>query len=175
MDVVETTDLGQYFIAIIKGHPGDLAWYEDGKDRGDYIIGRKGLTKYYLLHGKKMSDLLNKSKLAELTDDTFGDDNLFLDLPLLPGKKYGDPEQVARPDNAYSWFVESARRVSLNATKGLSPHPTVIEYELRFHTNPDHEVIKFVDGVGITGFKYVHHGTVSETDLRLIEFHNGVD
>jgi len=38
---------------------------------------------------------------------------------------------------------------------------------------PGYEIIEFVPGVGITRYTFFHHGTVSETDLRLIEYHKG--
>jgi hypothetical protein len=174
MEVIDTIQKGQYFIAVLKGHPSDLAWYEEGKSRGDYLLIRKGTSKYYLAFDTLMKTILDKAKTnPKLLDDLLDDYSAFIDLPLTAGKKYGDPEQVARPDNAYCWFVESVKNVSLNDIKGLSSNPTVTQYQLRFDTLPDQEEMKIVDGIGITEYKYVHHGTVSETDLRLIEFHRG--
>ena len=85
------------------------------------------------------------------------------------------PDEFAIETAFYGKNVQSAMKIKLNDIKGLSSHPTTTEYELRFYTNPDHEIVKFADGVGITGFQYVHHGTISETNLRLIEFHKGTD
>ena len=174
MEVVDTIQKGQYFIAILKGHPSDLAWYEEGKSRGDYLLVRKGIGKYYLAFDTLMKAVLDKAETnPKLLDDLLDDYSIFINLPLTIGKKYGDPEQVARPDNAYCWYVESENKVSLNDIKGLSSNLTGMQYQLRFVTLPDQEYIKIVDGIGITEYKYVHHGTVSETDLRLIEFHRG--
>ena len=36
-------------------------------------------------------------------------------------------------------------------------------------TNPEHEIVTFVPGVGITAYVYAHHGTVSEVNVRLVE------
>ena len=47
------------------------------------------------------------------------------------------------------------------------------EYQLIFRTNPDHEIMTLVPGVGITAWEYAHHGTTAEANLRLIEFRTG--
>jgi hypothetical protein len=49
----------------------------------------------------------------------------------------------------------------------------VNQYQLVYRTLPDHQIIEFAPNIGITRYTYVHHGTVSETDLKLIEFHLG--
>ncbi|MFZ4775826.1 MAG: hypothetical protein ACOYM3_10700 [Terrimicrobiaceae bacterium] len=41
---------------------------------------------------------------------------------------------------------------------------------IAYRTTPDHQILDFVPGIGIVGFHYVHHGTLSETDLGLIGF-----
>jgi hypothetical protein len=176
MEVLETIQQGQYFIAIVKGHPGDLAWYEEGKERGDYLLIRKGVYKYYLAFDKLREAVLNSVKTnPQKLDELLTDDDAYIDLPLKPGKKWGDPDQVARDDNAYCWYVESEKKVTLTGISGIASNQTATQYQLRYYTNPDHEVIKFVEGIGITDFAYVHHGTVAEADLHLIEFHTGKD
>jgi hypothetical protein len=175
MEVVDTLQQGQNFIAVLKGHPSDLAWYEEGKERGDYLLIQKGLNQYYFAFDKLMLAILDRAKSNKSIEDLLDEDRLYIDLPLRPGKKWGDPDQVNRTDNAYCWYVQSEKRVNLNSIKGLFSHPSGTQYEMRYYTNPDHEILKFVEGVGITGFQYVHHGTVSETDLLLVEFHKGED
>jgi len=38
---------------------------------------------------------------------------------------------------------------------------------LTYRTNPDHQLITFVPGVGITRYQYEHHGTVARVDAEL--------
>jgi len=38
---------------------------------------------------------------------------------------------------------------------------------------PDHTIIDFVPGIGITGYSYIHHGTVSEVKVKLVDFRVG--
>ena len=40
-------------------------------------------------------------------------------------------------------------------------------------TMPDSSSFGFIPGVGISGYAYRHHGTISEVDVHLIEFHPG--
>src|SRR5262245_7393313 len=44
MEVVRQVRLGKYEIAVMKGGPEDLIWYEPGKPRRDYLIVRDGGT-----------------------------------------------------------------------------------------------------------------------------------
>jgi len=176
MEVVDTLQQGHNFIAVLKGHPGDLAWYEEGKDRSDYLLIRRGMEKYYfIVFDGSIKTILDRAKANASIDDLLDDDRLYINLPLYPGKKWGNPDHSDRTDNAYCWYVESGNKTVLQNISGLSSDPTVTQYELQYYTNPDHEILKFVEGVGITDFQYVHHGTVSETHLRMIAFHNGED
>jgi hypothetical protein len=54
---------------------------------------------------------------------------------------------------------------------GMKKGKAVNRFKLSYRTNPEHEIVHFVPTIGITKFTYVHHGTVSEADVRLIEFH----
>jgi hypothetical protein len=176
MEIVNTIQQGMNLIAVLKGHPGDLAWYEEGKERGNYLLIRRGVDKYYfILQDKAIQSILDRAKTKTSIDDLLGDDRLYINLPLFPGKKWGDPDFSDRTDNAYCWYVVSGKSAVLRDVKGLASNPTVTQYQLRYYTNPDHEILTFTEGVGITAFQYVHHGTVSETDLHLIEFHKGND
>ena len=47
------------------------------------------------------------------------------------------------------------------------------QFLLSFRTRPDHTIIEFVPGIGITRYVYVHHGTVAEADVKLIEYYPG--
>jgi len=171
MEVIDTINFEDTTIAIMKGHPNDLAWYEEGTDRSDYLIIRRG-TKFYKLDGQGM-DKIMKSLVKEErpdVDELITENNLLLDLPLTPGKRFGDPEQVNRPDNSYCWFVEAKDQIELKNVKGISSPGKITRCRLIFQTGPDHTVIEYVPGIGIIGYIYNHHGTVSETDLKLIEY-----
>jgi hypothetical protein len=70
----------------------------------------------------------------------------------------------------YCWNVLEEKQVALNV-KGIDTGHTMTEFTIMQYTGPDHSIFSFVPGVGITRYQYVHHGTVSEVDVQLVEFH----
>jgi hypothetical protein len=63
--------------------------------------------------------------------------------------------------------------MSLSGIAGL-PHEMpqeVDSYSLAYRTLPDDTKIDFVPGVGIVTYEYHHHGTVADTEVKLVEFH----
>ena len=170
MEVVDTVARDRLFAALIKGAPFDLGWYKPGKERGDYLIVRAGTAAYYLLTGKEALDAWAKIKDASQSLFEIGQlGEVLIDAPLMEGKVYGgDVGNLA--SGRYCWIVEGEREFNPKrfpaAGKLVNPH----DFTLAYRTNPDHQILDFVPGLGIVGFQYVHHGTLSETDLGLIEF-----
>lgn len=172
MEVIDTCKRGHLFAALLKGHPEDLAWYEADKKRGDYLILRIGSSSYHLIHSgaRKFFQRLKNPKdgLFDITK-IIGEDTLFIEAPLVAGKIYGEWEQVVNRGNAYCWQVLSEGIAPRSKIKGVSADPRM-SFRLTFQTNPDHQTLDFVPTLGIVYYEYVHHGTVSETYLKLIKF-----
>ncbi|MCB0181898.1 MAG: hypothetical protein KDI62_26955 [Anaerolineae bacterium] len=169
MEVIDTVDRLHVKGYLLQGIPLDLAWYEPGKAPGTHVIVQVG-TKYFYGDETTWSRLQDPDDLLlELV--TEGD--LFLDLPLQANKYFGETAQITRSDFAYFWVVEGAETVSLENVKGADSQGDLTQYTLAFRTLPDHQLVDFVPGVGITHYVYVHHGTVSEADVRLVEFRAG--
>ncbi len=170
MEVVDTARRGKYFGALIKGMPNDLAWYEPGKSRGDYMILREGRTKYFLLSGDNAKTAFAKLQSKnEPLDKLVVTDDIILDLPLTVDKTFGgDP---AYPDRRrYCWVVEGAEDPFDNSTVKGAPSEAKREFFLTYRTGPDHQFLDFVPNLGIVNYTYGHHGTVSECDMTLVEF-----
>ena len=72
----------------------------------------------------------------------------------------------------YCWVVDEPTQVSLDGIKGLTAK-SVTAFGLGYRTNPDDSEMQLVPDVGIISFGYHHHGTVAETELKLVEFHSG--
>jgi hypothetical protein len=172
MEVIDTITQGNITIATIKGFPFDLAWYDEGKNRGDYLLIAVNTTEYYLLSDKAKEVALDRLKNNDVLEkDILNEENEILDLPLTIGKRFaGD---LTRQDNWYCWYIENILQIALNNIKGIVSPGKVNHYQLVYRTMPDHQIIEFVPNVGITRYIYVHHGTVSETNLKLVEFHLG--
>lgn len=173
MEVVDTFERGPLKIALLKGYPADVAWYRDGKERGDHLIIEVSPGKFYLVSDQRARLVLQRlSDEADVLVNLLEDLELLLDLPLIPGKAFGPSEQIARLDGGYRWNVETSEQVELEV-KGISSRESHIQYNLTFRTAPDMMNIDFVPGIGITGYQYQHHGAIAETDLKLIEYYPG--
>ena len=159
--------------AAVKGHPMDLAFYEEGRMPGDYLLVSVRALKFYLLSGDAVADAVKKLKDTEdpLTD-LVKDTDLILDLPLTPGKAFGETFQITRPDNMYIWVVAGETKIQLAKVKG-APSAVLTQSELKFTTLSDNQMVKFVPGVGIVEYQFNHNGTVSTVKLKLIEYHSG--
>jgi len=170
MEVVDDMRGGRYKAALIRGHPQDLRWYEVGRERGcDILIGVD--DKEFHLIGCAPS--ASRQKLSLTEDDLramINEENLIFRLPIRQGDSFGgDPERRVN-DGMYEWYVQAVRRATLGDIRGISIARSWTEYVLAYRTNPDHEVGTYVPGIGLTAYVYSHHGTVSDVNLKLIEF-----
>jgi len=168
MEVTETVEKEGITGAILKGHPSDLEWYYDGKERGNYLIVKTGEDKYYSLENN-IEETFEKIEKGRDISDLLDLYNIFLDLPLIEEKTFGDPAGIEREDRWYCWYVEAIEEVKLNI-KGCSSSNKEKKYRLTFRSCPAHIIIEYVPGTGIIYYEYVHHGTVSEVRLYLIEY-----
>jgi len=170
MQVTRRLKNGTYEVALIKGHPKDLCWYEPGQRPTDYLIVWKAQN-YYLIYIDKDLDRLigDESYLSGRADF----DSLFLVDPLKQGLEFGMEIDDKRSDHMYRWLVNNEEMTRLPKVRGIDEQKAMKKYTLAYRTNPDHQIVDFVPSVGITRFIYVHHGTVSEVDVRLIEFGKG--
>lgn len=165
MEVRDVVERGPVTGYLLRGHPADLAWYTPGKRAGDYVIVQVD-NRYYLAEAEIWPRLMDE------TDQLFGlveEGQLFLAAPLQPGQVFGEADQITRLDRSYCWVVQHKESVQLAAVE-----ERVIQYRLMFRTRPDHQVVEFAPGVGITRYVYGHHGTVSDVDVRLVEYRPAV-
>jgi hypothetical protein len=170
IEVIEAVQSNGVIGYVMKGHPGDLAWYEEGKERSDYVIIQSGQARFYYTG----IDVL--PRLIDEDDDLHGlvkEDMLFLDIPLLPQKKFCEAEFITLYNGGYCWIVGEGSLVESGDIKGLEASGELIEYGIWKGTRPDDVYVGFIPGVGISRYKYNHHGTISQVDVELVEFHPG--
>ena len=151
------------------GAPWDLAWYEKGKEPSRYGIIQAG-GKFYI------TSLDAIWRLSDETDDLralVNENEIFLDIPLIQGKKFCDTLSITREDSMYCWVVGDATQTDASSIKGIESSTTLMEFPVYMSTLPDFSMIQFIQGVGISRYVYSHHGTVSEVDVRLVEYHAG--
>lgn len=169
MRVVEVIEREPVRGIRLTGHPADLTWYEPGQQPRDRFIIQVD-NKFYEGFEETWARLQDPD---DFLIDLVTEGMLILDLPLWPGKSFGEAAQLTRPDGSYHWLVTAEKIIPLDQVKGWSGREPLTAYTLAFRTNPDHQIIDFVPGVGITHYVYRHHGTVSEVEVRLIEFQMG--
>jgi hypothetical protein len=151
------------------GAPWDLAWYKEGQGPSEYGIIQAG-GKFFLTSNDVVRRLMDESDfLGSLVDEN----SIFLDVPLIPGKKFCDIDSLTRSDGMYCWIVGEASQVTVTNIKGVTASDTIFEFPIYNGTLPDHSILHFIPGVGISGYEYHHHGTVSDAEVRLIEYYSG--
>lgn len=168
MEVVDQTKRGDYLGYLMKGHPSDLAFYEEGRTPSDYAIIQHKDT-FYETEASAFDRLQNSSD--DLKDLLF-DNEIALKFPLKIGSAFGDPEMLKRDDHFYCWFAQEEHPF-LRKIPGVAFSKILREYVLTLMTLPDGTTRYFTPGIGITRYQYSHHGTVSEVDVSLIEYHAG--
>ena len=134
------------------------------------VLLRSSLGRYYLLPAIKWEEISGKIKDPNDILAGIEDGEQIIDAPFAVGRTFGDGEAESRTDHWYCWCVESYDRKHFRNIKGVLPNKSYDAFTLFFRTNPDHQKIVFVPGVGITSYEYVHHGTVIEVHSFLKEF-----
>ena len=151
------------------GAPWDLAWYEVGRQPSKYGIVHIG-NRFYRIQLESLTRLSNEQdNLADLVDDQ----DIFLDTPLAPAIKFCEPDSLSRPDNMYCWRVGEVQPFDASSINGVDLPRELWEFPITKQTMPDISTMYFVPGVGISGYMYRHHGTISEVDVRLVEYSPG--
>jgi hypothetical protein len=173
MAVVHEFERGGVSAAVVKGFPADLDWSDGHTEPQLSILIGTSDGKFYV---NKLTDAGVTVDQIEDVKYSFAnlvrDDDGFLQLPLEQGKRFFcDQGAENRQDSEYCWVTGAPHPVELNHVTGIAPGVRT-GYEVEFATNPDDTEFEFVDGVGITSYQYHHHGTIAETELRLIEFHS---
>jgi hypothetical protein len=163
---------GEGFVAaLVRGFPADFDWSDCKTDPRDYLfVQTRGGDFHVLTSEEKLAENIKKLETPDASvQDMFSDDDLFMKFPLRKGMKFCDPEAMKRTDDHYCWVVASVHEVQLNDVKGLKPGKQTA-FLLQYLTNPDDTELEFVPGLGFISYRYHHHGTVADTEMRLVEY-----
>ena len=169
MEVKRVVQRNDIFGYEMLGAPWNLAWYEQGKEPSEYGIIQAG-GNFYRTSIEAVRRLVDES---DFLDDLVNEYDIFLEVPLIAEKKFCDIDSLTRPDGMYCWVVGDAIQENVTDIKGITSSDTIFEFPIYNGTNPDHSIMNFIPGVGISGYEYHHHGTVSDVEVRLIEYHSG--
>jgi hypothetical protein len=162
-DVFNRSDGAAY---LMRGHPSDLAWFEDGRQPSEYTFVRIGENRFYKLPAQAFARAKDN---GEPLDSIVGEAEIMFDFPLADDKWFCPDDYARQMNGRYCWFVEDQRpfNKSIRAVRGSG---RLTEYTLRYVTNPDDATLRFVPGVGITHYEYRHHGTIARVIADLVDF-----
>ena len=155
--------------AVVMGFPADLD-FSAGAVPQPWLILQD--DKHHLFH-------VNLGPNYDLTkfdgpDPSFAPfmdaDALLFQWPLRKGAKFCNDEDKGREDNMYCWVVSQETTKPEISIKG-APAGTLQVFELQYRCLPDDTTMELVPGLGLLSYQYHHHGTVADTELRLVEFH----
>jgi hypothetical protein len=165
-EVVDAFDHGEIAAALLKGGVWDLAWYQPGKQLGDYAVIRVD-DEYYLFEQDAatiFAGIKNKGRSGLPKDYR---DSLWFETPLSEGD-IAWPDGTAGADGfpLLVWVVDKLDHKRLNVP-GVKAG-TYNVYNLILRSNPDHQIVGVAPGVGIVSYIYSHHGTLAEADVHLV-------
>lgn len=167
MDVVDVMQRGAVRASVVRGLPDELAWYEPNRLPGFAVL--VSITNHvYRIPANSKQDGQNlarrltseRCKLPPSAED-------WLVFPLAKGKRWGGDSD--RKDNYYCWYVQGKQVKNLWVEGNSAKNPAAV-WTLIYRTNPDHQIMDLVAGLGITRYVFAHHGTVASADVRLVSF-----
>lgn len=167
-EVLDTYNKGAVIAARVRGFPLAMdVWSAGTNVTAEVLLVRISASQYHLV------DVAAVARLAAPDDfllNLVADTTLFLDCPLVGGKRFGEFEQLTRPDPSYFWYVESEQQRRTWGVRGVSPWRARTTYTLTFDTCPDTQRVVFVPGIGIVEYTYHHNGTPCDFRMRLKTF-----
>lgn len=169
VEVKEVFDGGSVVAARMLGSVRDLTWYEPGKKPSEWLLVKVGANHYHAI-SEEVDETWRKIVEAKgvLALEVLTADNLMLETPLVVDTRWGEFEQTPRGE--YCYRVAGVKPFDPSSVKGVPALEKPEVYAIEFRTRPDHQVIEFVPYLGVVGYEYGHHGTVSTVKAKLVEF-----
>lgn len=171
MRVLELRRRRAQVIARIEGWLDDLAWYEPGKQPGVYALvsdSRRGLH----LIGPPAAETfwagLGAAAREPISDEVLGTAEHLLPAALTKDSIWGEAENQARADSQSERRVEEIGTQGLDGLGGWTGARRGTYFRIAYRSNPEHSLVDFVPGLGFTSYTYVHHGSISECEMKLV-------
>ena len=171
MEIVEVITRDWTTVAVLKGHPRDLVFFDPKREPRTSLLVSVNLQKYYLLEGDRVQPALNRLKdPKDLLMGLVRESELFLEAPISLGKRFCDTEMLTRTDDQYCWWVDEEREPSIKSIPGMQPGWDGPEYTMSFRSPASNQSIGFAPGIGITSYDFNHRATSSDVQLKLTAF-----
>jgi hypothetical protein len=156
--------------AVVTGFPADLDWSAGTTEPKPWLFIEDEKHRVFFENLGPEFDLSKLNGDDHVFDKFMVDDNLFFQWPVSEGAKFCDEQAKKREDGNYCWNVAETTKKKLQGVSGAPPDEQFI-FRMEYSTLPDDQKIELVQGVGVLGYHYHHHGTVADTELQLVEFH----
>jgi hypothetical protein len=164
---VETRDSTS--VATVRDWPTGLAWWEPDQPPVTSLLVCIAERIYHVEPLEGVTQALVDSLLTGLRRPTA--DELILRFPLRTDDLFGR-DAADRDDTLYAWYVESSQPIPAELA-GLRAGLSDSLYTLAYRSLPDHQLVDFVPGLGVTRYVYGHHGTVAEASAVLVGYYAG--
>ena len=167
--VTELDKRGTLTFAMLKGFPTDILNGEDWEP-SEWGLLVTGDQHYYKCISPK-TDSVRKSFLDNnnILAGLFSDSELFMEALYDTGQTFGEAAQMTREDGNYCWRVTERHAYDASAIRGLKILGPFDRYTLAFKTLADDMTIDMVPRIGMVRYRYCHHGTTCELDIKLVE------
>jgi hypothetical protein len=143
--IVKVFNYSSARVAVVRSFPSELAWY-----------GFKQHPRYSLL-------ILSRKALLEVEADSEQEAQKMAHNFARQSRELMTEADVVMP------FSLTGGRRFRSHVKGFHPPVALKSYRYIYRTNPDHTIVDFVPGLGVTSFIYEHHGTTSSVNVELKE------
>jgi len=165
----ETHKRGTLTFALLKGFPGDMLSGEDWEPSSWGLLVT-GDQHYYKFNFPK-TDSVKKAFLdsRNVLTGLFTDSEIFMEALYDTGQTFGEAAQLTREDGSYYWRVTDKHAFDASSIRELKLIGPFDRFTITNKTLADDIMIDMVPGIGIVRYRYSHHGTPAELDLKLME------
>jgi len=169
MEVHDILKKGNLTFALMKGFPTDVM---EGENWEPSVWGllAVGNEHYYKVSGNRIDSIDQKlSDNGNVQSGLVNDSDIFLEALYGTGQTFGEAAQLTRDDGNYFWKVTGKQAFEPSAVRGLKLMGPFDSYSLTYKTVADETIMDVVPGIGIVRYRYSHHGTPAELDMKLAE------
>jgi hypothetical protein len=171
MEVTEVAVSGPWVVALMRGQPSDVAFYQEGRAPTEFAIFVEAGGRYY--RGSVDAGRAAIARMSNPEDALIGVaplDGVFLTTALDVDEKVCGPQAQAAGIDALCWIVTENAAAVVNV-QGFGA-VEVNQVTLRQGGNIGGSTYSYVSGLGPTRFTLVQGDRII-TDLRLVEFKRG--
>jgi hypothetical protein len=153
-------------LLLVRGFVSELAWSVPTTAPRLSILA---CLKDRLLRLAFLADSAARVRFEHWTDADAGRGEVLLQPPLADGAIFG--QDPPRQDDMYGWAVERLKPAPAVPRSCGQPGPDA--FRLTMRTLPDHQIMEWRAGLGVTSYTYAHHGTPAAAEVQLVRCTRG--